>query len=354
MRLELDKQTSLSSAVRLRSPNAIYLLLWALLTGVSANLSAADEKDIVATVNGDPITRNEARQGSEREIYQAEKALYELQRANLRKILVGKLIRLDPRSKDLSDNDYLSKYVVIAKQITSQDVDNFIKQRRIPEDKINASLKDQAMRYLMAQDISEQVDRWLASQEKKHAIKIYLTEPAEPRFSVDLSGAPYRGGANARVTIVEFSDFQCPFCARASKTLAKLDQIYADKIKLVYKHFPLSSLHPDAELAAKTAVCVQQQGMDKFWRLHDKIFANIRMISLGALKDYSKELGVDMVRFKQCLESSLPVDVVNRDMAQAERMGFNATPAFLINGRIVQGAVPLEDFKKVIDEELKE
>ena len=103
----------------------------------------------------------------------------------------------------------------------------------------------------MQLQVGEQIDQWLEAQIKKHKVTINLHEPLEPRFEVDISDAAVRGGKNAKVTIVEFSDFECPYCQKANDTLYMLDSIYGDKIKIVYKHFPLSSIHPQAQKAGK-------------------------------------------------------------------------------------------------------
>ena len=114
----------------------------------------------------------------------------------------------------------------------------------------------------------------------KHKVKINLPKPIEPRFKVDISNAAYRGGKNAKVTIVEYSDFQCHYCADVSATLDQLSNEYGDKIKIVYKHFPLSSMHPIAAKAGEASICAQQQGMDNFWKLHDRMFENQKSLSV--------------------------------------------------------------------------
>ncbi|MCB0392881.1 MAG: thioredoxin domain-containing protein, partial [Bdellovibrionales bacterium] len=185
-----------------------------------------------------------------------------------------------------------------------QDIDAFIANRRIPADKINATLKDQVRRFLTGQYIAAQIDNWLELESKKYKISILLAEPEEPRFSAYIDESPARGGKNAAVTIVEYSDFECPYCTRASTTLRALEKQYGDNIKLVYKHLPLVSLHANAQNLALAGVCAQAQGEGYFWQLHDKIFENNRGLTLGRVKDYVKDFGLDMQAFNQCLDST--------------------------------------------------
>ncbi|TQV85036.1 DsbA family protein [Aliikangiella coralliicola] len=328
-------------------------LLLCVVFGATFSASAASA-DVAASLNGENITYDSLTKGSELEIYEAEKALYSLQMANLRKLLIEKLIKLDPRSKEMSEEQYISQYIAQPKPVTDAQIDAFIVKRRIPQDKINTNLKEQVRRYMMSQQISEQIDSWFNGQTKKHNIQINLREPEEPRFDVDIEGAPYRGGENAKVTIIEFSDFECPYCSRANDTLYQLSKMYGDKIKIVYKHFPLSSIHPGAEKAAEASICAQEQGMGNFWKLHDKMFENYRNLSVGIIKDMAKEIGLNTESFNQCLSTGKYAARVAAEVQQAQRLGIQSTPAFYVNGRFIKGAQPIDIFQQMIDEEINQ
>ena len=329
--------------------------LWAM--GLAAVVSfvqvvSASDKDVAAKVLGDEIKYSDLDKGNRLEIYQAKKKLHELQNAELREILIDKLIAADPRSKGITIDQYISQFVINPVAVTDGQVDAFIKNRRISQDKINTNLKEQARRYLMQLQVGEQIDQWLQVQIKKHNVTINLDEPQEPRFEVDISDSAVRGGKNAKVTIVEFSDFECPYCQKANETLYMLDSIYGDKIKIVYKHFPLSSIHPQAQKAGEASACAQEQGMEKFWIFHDKLFDNYRSLSVGRMKDFAKELGLDAEKFNECLTSGKMANKVARDLQQGLELGVESTPAFFINGRFVRGALPLDNFREIIDQEL--
>ena len=181
----------------------------------------------------------------------------------------------------------------------------------------------------------------------KYEVKVLL-EPY--RVSVDLADAPVRGAARAPVTIVEFSDFQCPFCVRARPTVAKVREAYGDKVRWVFRHFPLS-FHQYAEKAGEAAACAGDQG--KFWEMHDTLWANNTKLDVAELKGYAVKLGLDAAAFGQCLDSGRHAGLVDRDMEAGASYGVSGTPAFFVNGRPLVGAQPFEAFQRVIDDELQ-
>jgi protein-disulfide isomerase len=170
------------------------------------------------------------------------------------------------------------------------------------------------------------------------------------RKTVDISGSPVKGAPNAPVTIVVFSDFQCPFCGRAEPTVKQLEDEYKDKVKVVWKNQPLP-FHPNAMPAAKAAMAAYKQG--KFWEMHDKLFSNQQALSDATYAQYAKELGLDMAKFNADLSSPDIAAGIQKDMQQGSSLGANGTPTFFINGRQLVGAQPAEQFKQIIDDELK-
>ncbi len=169
-------------------------------------------------------------------------------------------------------------------------------------------------------------------------------------YEIDLGDAPVRGPEEAPVTIVEFSDFQCPFCRRVTPTLARIEKEYGDRVRVVWKHFPLP-FHRDAMLAHKAAVAAGRQG--KFWEMHDLIFENQKSLDLETLKAHAARLGLDVDRFVADLESPEVVRVIAADLEQGRKLGVSGTPGFFINGRFLSGAQPYEVFKQRIEQELR-
>lgn len=156
-----------------------------------------------------------------------------------------------------------------------------------------------------------------------------------------------RGDFNAPITLVEFSDFECPFCERHFPTLNKILEDYKGKVRLVYKHFPLG-FHPNAQKAAEASECADEQG--KFWEYHDKLFENQPTgYSLEKFKQWAKDLGLNANKFNDCLDSGKYAKKVQADYQEGVARGVNGTPATFVNGQLVSGALPYEVFKQIID-----
>ena len=169
------------------------------------------------------------------------------------------------------------------------------------------------------------------------------------RYSVDTKGSPERGVESAQVSIVEFSDFQCPFCSRVTPTLQKIEKEYGDQVRIVFKHLPLS-IHPKAPAAHAAAEAAHRQG--KFWEMHDRIFANQRALEADVFEGYAEAIGLDMDRYRADIASADVKKRIDADMSEAARLGVTGTPGFFLNGRFLSGAQPFESFQKVIEEEL--
>ena len=173
-------------------------------------------------------------------------------------------------------------------------------------------------------------------------------DPAE-RHEVALDGAPVRGPESAKVTIVEFADFQCPFCTRVNSTLTQIREQYPKDVKLVFKHLPLR-IHPQAPGAHAAAEAAHRQG--KFWEMHDKIFGNQGDLAPETFVSYAGQIGLDVDAFKKDVGSDDVKKRLDADTREAQTLGVSGTPAFFINGKYLAGAQPFEAFKQRIDEEL--
>jgi protein-disulfide isomerase len=169
-------------------------------------------------------------------------------------------------------------------------------------------------------------------------------------YQVNIENAPTRGPADAAVTLVEFSDFQCPFCARVGPTIKQIEKEYGDRVRIVFKHLPLS-MHTKAPAAHAAAEAAALQG--RFWEMHDRIFENQREMSEEKYLEWAGELGLDVERFKRDMASSEVKARVERDRLEASSLGVSGTPAFFLNGRYLSGAKPFSEFKQRIDEELE-
>jgi len=174
---------------------------------------------------------------------------------------------------------------------------------------------------------------------------------------IDLKNVPTKGPANAKVTIVEYSDFQCPFCKKGYDTLeTQVLKEYGDKVRFAYKNFPLS-FHPWAEPAAVAVECLaDQKNTDAYWKLYTYYFQNQKDITPQNVKEKSlevlKDTKVDKAKFEDCFDNKKSLPQVQAQMKEGQTVGVNGTPAFIINGRLISGAQPFENFKAVIDDEL--
>jgi protein-disulfide isomerase len=174
--------------------------------------------------------------------------------------------------------------------------------------------------------------------------------PAAPeKVDIAVGDAPAKGPKSAKVTIVEFSDFQCPFCSRVVPTLKQIEDSYKGKVRIAFKNLPLD-MHPNAQPAAEAAMAAHEQG--KFWEMHDKLFANQQQLDRPSLEKYAEELGLNLARFKAALDSGKYRERVKQDAAEAAKIGVSATPTLFVNGHKLEGAQPFDSFKTAIDKEL--
>jgi len=171
------------------------------------------------------------------------------------------------------------------------------------------------------------------------------------RVAVSVDDDPYLGPHNAPVTIIEFSDFECPYCVRFYfDTLVPLLEMFPQQIRFVYRDFPLVNIHSNARPAAEAAQCAFAQG--KFWEFHNRIFQNQSRLGTELYMEIAAEIGLDQLEFDQCFTSGQFADEVNRDFNAARELGITGTPSFFINGRPMVGAQPLEVFVAIVEEEL--
>ena len=299
------------------------------------------------------VTQDEFMQGIEGALYTARMRVHDLKMERLRAILLDKMIERDPNKKDLTKEQFFEKYVTTDIAVSDKEIEDFVKERQIPEASVNDTLKDRIKSFLEANKEKKAVEKWLDGLLAKNPIEIYFEKPQRPVFNVEIGDAPFSGGVGAKVTIVEFSDFQCPYCAQGSKRLEEVKKKYGNRVKVVFKNFPLPS-HPDAFLAAEAGLCAQEmEGNGAFWRLHDALFANQSNLQKSELIRHAKSVGLDEKTFTECLDSRKFRQKVEADKMQGTALNIRSTPTFFINGQLLEGAGELKDFAEIIDEELK-
>ena len=209
--------------------------------------------------------------------------------------------------------------------------------------------------------VADQIRAFLRQQAEQRAEAEFL-RALEQRFAVDYRLPPFRldvaadgfatlGPPDAPVTIVEFSDFECPFCASVQPALKRALQEYGDKLRIVYRHYPLASIHANAQKAAEASLCAGEQGL--FWELHDLMFAEQATLSVPDLKDKAGRIGLNRAAFDACLDSGRHHETVRDDIRAGAAAGVSGTPALFVNGRPLDGAAPFEAIAATIDDELE-
>lgn len=304
---------------------------------------------VVAQIDGETITEAEVDRAVGMQLDRLNQQVYELRQQGLDRLLSQRLLAREAAKRGMSVEDLLraevgSKVV----PVTTQQVDEFYEanKARLPD---RPDIKDQVKRFLEQQRGEEAAKAYVESLRKTANVVVSLAPPPVVRYDVSSRG-PSRGPASAPVTIVEFSDFHCPFCRRVQPVLSELLARYPTQVRLVYRDLPLDSLHPQARRAAEAARCANDQ--EKFWPFHDALYERGPDASTETLRAAATAVGLDLAAFEQCLGSGKHREAVQEDVEEAQSLGAEGTPAFFINGRFLSGAQPLETFVKVIDEEL--
>ena len=331
------------------------LLLTAALTLLACSSAAQQGSDAAARIGDRSITMKELddrwRSSNPSEHATATQQMYEGRRGALEQIVADQLLADAGKKTGLSGEAYAQAEIAKRiKPITDADVATFYQQNiGQMQGRSLEAMAPAINRYLREQQEATARQAVVAELRKAGpAVRVML---AAPRFELSVAATdPSLGAATAPVTLIEFSDFECPFCQRVAPTLKKVRETYGDKVRLVWKDYPLTQIHPNAFKAGEAGHCAAEQG--KFWELHDRLFANQQALMVDALKGHASTLGLDTAKFNACLDSAKYAERVRDGIAQGTRLGVNSTPTIYINGRLVSGAQPYEVIAGVIDEEL--
>ncbi len=321
-----------------------------LLAGSAMPVRAASDP-VVATVGTHEITQKELdakiKPRLEALRRQFDSQVYDLKSQALDSMTKEYVVEEAAKKENLSVDDYFKRHTE-SKKVTEADAKKYYDDHkelsaRYPKyDEIKGKLVDA----LQQQHDQEQRQALVDKLTKEAGVKVLLKAP---RMVVKSEGHPELGPKTAPVTIVEFSDFQCPYCKRAEPTLKEVREKYGDKVRLVYMDFPLG-FHQHAMDAAMAGRCAEEQG--KFWPMHDEMFTDQAKLSREDLMKSAGKVGLDAAKFDQCLKSGKYHDGIAADQAQGQSLGVDGTPAFFVNGRALTGAQPFPAFAEVIDQEL--
>ena len=324
--------------------------------GLSAQSAArvSAQSEVVATVGGTAVTlaqadANALMQSATRfgDVRLAQ-ALYEARKLAINQIVDGELLGREAKVRGI-DRNALVQQEITAKvvPVTEADVQTWYQANQGRVQGATLEQVREPIRSLLVQERTAEVRTAFVNLLKaKTAVQILLDPP---RQLLDTSASPTRGTPGAPIELVEFTDFECPFCVRAESVLKQVLDAYGDRIRLVYRAFPLP-IHSNARPAAEAAACASEQ--DKFWPYHDRLFASPGKLGDADLKQHAADLGLDRRQFDACFDARKHNAQIDADIRAGTDAGVTGTPAFFINGRMMAGAQPFEQFKQVIEEEL--
>ncbi len=305
----------------------------------------------LAEVNGETVTAEDLDHALGVKLTKLQEQLYSLKRAELDAQIAQRLLAQEAAKRGISVAALLDAEVTAkVGLVTETEIEAFIQENRSQLKGDGAEIRDKIRAPLQQRKLAEQRAQFVQVLRLQGTVVDRLQPPPVVRVQVSTNGAPIRGIADAPVTLVEISDFHCPFCKRVQSTLVQVLEKYPGKVRLLFRHLPLDSLHPQARSAAEASWCAQDQG--KFWEYHDTLFEQAPKASEDDLKRYAEQVGLNTEKFANCLSENVHHDAVQRDIDEVTKLGISGTPAFFINGRPLSGAQPLEAFVKVIEEEL--
>ena len=342
---------------------ALLLAFGWMLAGGSGEATAAETTtENAAVIGGQPITMAEveAAAGAQLEQLELQRQQMEIQLRqqrtatllqSLEQMVEQRLLEMEAKAAGVTTDELIQREVAAkVGEVSAEDVDAFylqLQQQRPQGLPPKEAIAGQIEAHLRQQNEAKARTDFMAALKAKHQVEILLEEP---RTEIATAGAPAKGPENAPVTIVEFSDFECPFCSRVVPTLDQVKEKYGDQVRLVFRQFPLNSIHPNAQKAAEASLCAHDQG--KFWEMHDAMFADQKALTVDQLKATAERLGLDTAAFATCLDSGKYEQQVKDDVREGTLAGVSGTPAMFINGRSLSGAQPFEAIAEVIDEEL--
>lgn len=319
----------------------------------SAGPLLSDESAVVAKIGGETITdqRLEVQLGPK--IQDLKKEIYRMKKEKLDQIIIESLIVQEAKSKGITIEQLLEEAAPASLfVVTEQEIDQYIQdnQGRIKEWQGNMpDLRARIKTFLEQQKRIQKVNDYARSLDEKYGVQVLLPEPVTPKVEVSTKGAQAQGPKEAAVTIIEFSDYECPACRSTHQTVKKLKDEYGDRVRWVFRDYPLKR-HKQARKAAEAAHCASEQG--KYWEYQDLAFRRDKLDPESLVK-YAAELGLAADQFSKCLSQGKYATVVEEGAHAAAAAGIDRTPSFLINGTLLTGGLSFDAFKARIDEELK-
>ncbi|HVO29659.1 MAG TPA: DsbA family protein [bacterium] len=315
---------------------------------------------VVASADGLQITAAEVDAATAAQVFEQRQQIFEARANWAQNELAKRLIKREAEKAGMTFDDYLARNVDNGRSVSDADVKMFYQsnpQMMKKPDGTTAGfdeMKEKIRQYLEQQSKMQGRQQYVAKLMEENHAKVDLNPPEPPVVNVSVDDDPAKGGpVNAPVTVIEFSDFQCPACRQAFQHLDEVLGKYGDKVHFVYRDYPLTGKHPNAFPAAIAANCVRTLGGDdKYWQFNTKLFQNQGALGPDDLKKYATDLKVDGGKYSACLTDPKMADEVKKDMEAGDAAGVNSTPTFFVNGRIIPGS-NMAELQRQIEKELK-
>jgi protein-disulfide isomerase len=302
---------------------------------------------VVATYSGKSVKASEAFGNIKTRLFDLEEEIYRTKEQAINEHIEHQLLDAESKKQGMSVEALLQKEAGgMSDEVNDEEINGFLASKglSLKDPRIK---KDEVREYLKYRKSFDRRQGYVSKLKAASNVKILIGEPDSPKLAATTDGYPAWGNPKAKVTIIEFSDYQCPFCSRAIPTLDRIKAEYGpDKVRIVFRDMPLPS-HGRANPASLAAHCANEQG--KFWEYHNALFNNQTKLEDGDLKGYAKQLGMDDKKFDECYASKRHQGLIDKSKREAESLGIQATPSFIINGQLLQGAQPFERFKEKID-----
>ena len=314
----------------------------------SPTLVTGDSKAVVAELDGEKITEENLNDIIAGRLAQIQSQVYEVKKEGLDALIDERVLTKEAKKRGVTVDQLLQAEVLDkVGTISDEEVAIFFEDNKARlGGRSLEELKQPIKSQLQARKATLYRVNFLDRLKSASEIKILL---APPKVEISADDDPSKGGKDAKVTVIEFTDYQCPFCSKVRPTVNQLVLDYGDKVRYVLRDFPLD-FHPSAKKAAEAAQCAGDQ--DKYWQYSDVLWNNQKSLETPDLKRYATELKLDQKKFDTCLDDGKYAAEVDKDLADGVKAGVNGTPTFFINGRVLSGALPLDEFKKIIEAEL--
>ncbi|HUB02579.1 MAG TPA: thioredoxin domain-containing protein [Terriglobales bacterium] len=299
---------------------------------------------VVAEIDGQKVTVDELEQKEAGKLLQAKYKYYLAERDALEQLINDDLLELQAKKEGITVDELLKHHITSNIPEPTEDQLRFYYEG-VQTDESYESARPHIIDTVHSLRAKKAKDAYLADLRSQYGVVVELSQPSA---QVDVADAPRLGSEKAPVQIIEFADYECPYCQKVSPDLVKLRDQFGNQVSLVYKDFPLP-MHPLAAKAAEAARCAGEQG--KFWEYHDALFQTKRL-QASDLKEQAKTLKLDTAKFDQCLDSGVEAAVVKKDSQEGLRLGLQGTPSFFINGHFMSGAIGYSKLRETVMEEL--